>query len=117
MTDSQQLKIDEVGDVTVIRFRDVETGDLASVEQLAQELRRVAAAGDQKRVVLDFSSVESLSSIVLRRLVTFQKQLRAKNGMLKLCNVGPKIYEVFTITKLDGVFDINTGQRPIKLAL
>jgi anti-sigma B factor antagonist len=34
----------------------------------------------------------------------------AKNGMMKLCCICPNIHEVFAVTKLDGLFDVEEDE-------
>jgi anti-sigma B factor antagonist len=59
---------------------------------------------------LNFSSVDFLSSAALGKLITLEKRVRANNGVLKFSNIRPEIYEVFTITKLNRLFDIKDDE-------
>ena len=61
---------------------------------------------NRKKLVLNFSSVDFLSSAALGKLITLDKKMKAKSGKLKLCNIRPEIYEVFAITRLNRLFDI-----------
>ena len=56
--------------------------------------------------MLNFSSVEFLSSAALGKLITLDKKVKVHNSKLKLSNIRPEIYEVFAITKLNKLFDI-----------
>jgi anti-sigma B factor antagonist len=60
--------------------------------------------------VLNFSSVGFMSSAALGKLITLDKKVKAKGGVLKLCNIKPEIYEVFAITRLDRLFDIKKDE-------
>jgi anti-sigma B factor antagonist len=40
-------------------------------------------------------------------LIRISKRVVEHNGTLKLCNINPKIYEVFKITQLTKVFEIH----------
>lgn len=57
-------------------------------------------------LVIDFSSVNFLSSAVLGLLIRVSKRINENKGRLKLCSIGPKIYDIFKITRLDEIFDI-----------
>ena len=57
-------------------------------------------------LLLNFESVEYLSSAALGKLITLNKRIKEENGELKLCNIIPEIYEVFRITKLNRLFEI-----------
>jgi anti-sigma B factor antagonist len=39
-------------------------------------------------------------------LIRISKKIYEQGGQLRLCNISPKIYEVFKITRLTKVFDI-----------
>ncbi|MGB8227163.1 MAG: STAS domain-containing protein [Sedimentisphaerales bacterium] len=57
-------------------------------------------------LVIDFSSVNFLSSAVLGLLIRVSKRINENKGRLKLCSIGSKIYDIFKITRLDEIFDI-----------
>jgi anti-sigma B factor antagonist len=57
-------------------------------------------------LVLDFAGVTYLASAGLRVLIGANKKLKAKGGSLLILHVGEAIQEVFDITGLDDVFDI-----------
>jgi anti-sigma B factor antagonist len=65
-----------------------------------------AALAEGTNLVMDFKDVTYLASAGLRVLIAAQKKLNAADGKLTLCNVGEEISEVFEVTGLDDVFDI-----------
>jgi anti-sigma B factor antagonist len=62
------------------------------------------------KLLLNFSSVEFLSSAALGKLITLDKRVKAHGGLLKLSNIRPEIFEVFAITKLNRLFDIKEDE-------
>jgi anti-sigma B factor antagonist len=60
----------------------------------------------QRKILLDFSNVEYLSSAALGRFIILHKKVLAAGGRLVLYNIDPEIYEVFAVTKLNKLFDI-----------
>ena len=66
----------------------------------------IESAPDGIKLILDFSKVRFLSSAVLGLLIRISKRIYENEGKLMLCNINPKIYEVFKITRLTKVFDI-----------
>ncbi len=74
------------------------------VQRLSEELAALAATG--RKVILNFSKVEYLSSSVLGKLINFQRRLKEHGGELRLCCIHPSIYEIFEITRLNTLFDI-----------
>jgi anti-sigma B factor antagonist len=110
MADYKRLDVNEVGDVTVVRFKDKKIVEDINIEELGRELFQLVEQDNRKKLLLNFSSVDFLSSAALGKLITLEKKVRAHGGVLKLSNIRPEIYEVFTITKLDRLFDIKDDE-------
>ena len=106
MAGYRRLDVNEVSDVTVVHFRDQKIIEDLGIQELGQELNRLVEVENRKKLVLNFSSVDFLSSAALGKLITLDKKMKAKSGKLKLCNIRPEIYEVFAITRLNRLFDI-----------
>jgi anti-sigma B factor antagonist len=106
----RRLQLSEVGDVSVVRFVDRKILDEANIQELGQELFQLIEEENRKNLLLNFSSVEFLSSAALGKLITLDKKVKAHAGKLKLSNIRPEIYEVFAITKLNKLFDIKDDE-------
>ena len=106
MAGYRRIEVTEVGDVTVVRFRDQKILDDLNIQELGRELSRLVEVETRGRLLLNFSAVEFLSSAALGKLITLDKKVKAVDGKLKLCHIQPEIYEVFAITKLNRLFDI-----------
>jgi anti-sigma B factor antagonist len=106
----RRLDVSEVGDVTVVRFRDHKIIEDINIQELGQEMFRLVEADGRDRLLLDFASVDFLSSAALGKLITLDKKMKAHGGTLKLSNIRPEIYEVFAITKLNRLFDIRKDE-------
>lgn len=110
MSEYRRLKIAENGAVTVVNFVDRKILDEANIKEIGDELFRLVEAENRKRLLLNFSSVEFLSSAALGKLITLDKKVKAQGGQLKLSNIRPEIYEVFAITRLNKMFDIKDDE-------
>ncbi len=110
MTGYKRLDINEVGDVTVVRFRDQKIVEDINIQELGQEMFRLVESDNCKKLLLNFSSVDFLSSAALGKLITLDKKMKAAGGVLKLSNIRPEIYEVFVITRLNRLFDIKDDE-------
>lgn len=106
MTEFRRLEVNQVGDVTVVHFRDQKIIEDLGIQELGQELFTLVEVENRKKLVLNFSSVDFLSSAALGKLITLEKKLKNRDGTLKLCCIRPEIYEVFAITRLNRLFDI-----------
>jgi anti-sigma B factor antagonist len=106
----RRLDIEEVGDVTVARFVDKKILDENNIQIIGNQLFGLVEEDGRKKIVLDFTNVEYLSSAALGKLITMDKKVKAASGKLRLCNIRKDIYEVFAITRLNKVFDIRNTQ-------
>ena len=111
MAPSQRIDIEEVGDVTVARFVDKKILDEANIQAIGSNLFALIDEDGRKKIVLDFSLVEYLSSAALGKLITLDKKAKAAKSKLRLCCIKPEIYEVFEITRLNKIFDIKATQE------
>jgi anti-sigma B factor antagonist len=103
----QRLEISESFYVTVVRFRDRCINNILEIEQVGQELYRLVDEGKHKRLVLDFSDVDYLSSAMIGKLISLNAKVQARDGSVKLCSIRPEILEVFHTCKLDRIFSIS----------
>ena len=106
MAEYRRIDASKVGDVTVVRFHDRKILDEAGIQELGSELFSLVERDNRRSIVLNFTSVEFLSSAALGKLITLDRKVKAHQGRLKLSNIRPEILEVFQITKLNKVFDI-----------
>ena len=99
------------GDVLVVYFTDAQILDETKIQQLADDLNAVADKCEHGKLLLNFSDVKFMSSSVLGKLVKLNKKCKADKTNLKMCNIAPEIYEVFKITRLNKVFDIQEDEE------
>jgi anti-sigma B factor antagonist len=110
MSALRRVEVNEVGEVTVVHFRDQKIIEDLGIQEMGQELFQLVEGENRKKLVLNFSSVDFLSSAALGKLITLDKKTKARGGSLKLCNIRPEIYEVFAITRLNRLFDIRDDE-------
>lgn len=110
MSAYRRLEVNEVGDVTVVHFRDQKIIEDLRIQELGQELFQLVEAEKRKKLVLNFASVDFLSSAALGKLITLDKKVKANSGAMKFCSIRPEIYEVFAITRLNKLFDIRRDE-------
>jgi anti-sigma B factor antagonist len=110
MAGYRRLEINEVGDVTVVRFRDRKIVEDLSIQELGSEMFQLVDVENRGKLLLNFSTVDFLSSAALGKLITLDKKVKSHGGVLKFSNIRPEIYEVFAITKLNRLFDIKDDE-------
>ena len=102
----RRLEVEPIGDVTVVNFVDRKILDEQNIQVIGEQLFSLVDEQGLKKILLNFSNVEYLSSAALGKLITLNKKLQQAGGKLILCNIDAQIFEVFEITKLDRFFKI-----------
>jgi anti-sigma B factor antagonist len=104
--ESSMLQIQRHDDVGVVSFRTSRILDQSNVQQLGDELEGLVDEHNFDKVAINFDKIQYMSSAVMGKLVSLHKKLEASGGALRLCNIGPEIYEIFEIMRFDKLFDI-----------
>ena len=104
---SRWFESEVMGDATVVRFTGAKTLDEQTSRAVAVELSALADKMAGRKLVLDFSAVEYLSSGALGVLLTLNKKLRDLGGNLSLINIEPKLYEILEVTKLNKLLNVS----------
>ena len=88
---------------------DVILVDLPQEPEMGDELKTVTEMVRDRgncEVVIDFSSVDIITSSSLSKLLKLRKLLGDCGHRLIFCNVAPATKGIFTVTGLDGIFEI-----------
>lgn len=111
-TSESRLKVTREGSIIEVQFRDRNILDEANIQQIGEEIKQLIERESKPRLVINFQDVDHLSSAALGTLITINKQIRSVGGQLRLCNIDQQIYQVFVITKLNKLFEIqDTAQQ------
>lgn len=96
------------GDVTIVAI----AGSLDSLTspQAQQALDAVVAQGARK-VAVDCSALDYISSAGLRVLLGLAKQLGAKGGALRTFGLNQSVNEVFQISGFSTIFTVLPGEK------
>jgi anti-anti-sigma factor len=100
------IKSEVKGEIRVIFVDVARFVDGAVIEQCYREIVDMLEKTEESNVLLHFGRVAFMSSAALGMLIRVQKKCKEFEIALKLCNISPDIVQVFKITGLDKVFDI-----------
>jgi len=90
------------GDQTVLAL----SGRLDTITSPKLQEALIPAFDSAKRIVLDFSGLDYVSSAGLRVLLIGEKTAKVKGGLQTLVNVPAEIKEVFTMTGFSEILNI-----------
>ena len=111
MAVQRRLDIEEVGAVTVAKFTDKKILDENNIQIIANQMFAMVDEDHRKKILLDFTNVDYLSSAALGKLIQMDKKVKTSGGKLRLCCIRPEIMEVFRLTNLTKIFDIKGTQE------
>jgi anti-sigma B factor antagonist len=103
------------GILTVV-FDDARILDETKLEELGRELIEALNKTSEERVILDFRNVKFMSSSMLGKLVQVHKKAGDFKVKMKLCSIDPEIRQVFKITRLDKLFEIEADEASARAA-
>ncbi len=93
----------QVRSITVLALKGRFYGD-HETDDLEQAIMDEAAAGNT-RLVLNMKECEALNSVGIGVLMRGFANYRGRGGEIKLCGLGKRLQDLFTMTKLIMVFD------------
>ena len=102
-----RISVEYAENATIVAFTDEKILEENDIKALQESIMSVIEQTKEINLILDFCNVQYLSSAVLGLLIRISKKVYEGNGQLRLCNISPKIYEIFKITRLTRIFDIH----------
>jgi len=101
-----RISVEYTENAIITTFTDEKILEEKDIKALQESIMSVIEQGGRINLILDFCNVRFLSSAVLGLLIRVSKRIYESDGQLRLCNINPRIYEIFKITRLTKIFDI-----------
>jgi anti-sigma B factor antagonist len=111
MAGAARLLVHPIREVTIVNFQDTSILDTAQIEQIGSELYAYVDDRGCKRLILDFTKVQFLSSSALGLLITLHKKVAAVKGALVLCGLRKDLMKIFEITNLAKIFTFKPDEK------
>ena len=108
---NRHLEVEDIGEVTVVKFLDREILDEETIQVVGTQLANLVNDLGRRKLLLNFSIVEKMSSRALGTMAGLNKKLKLLGGRLVLCKISPVIYEAFKITNLHTILDIQKEEQ------
>lgn len=102
-----EIKEQKVGDVLVLRF--FGRLDALSTPDAEKKVFQLIDQGNAK-ILMDFTSVDYISSAGMRMLLAVTKKLKALSGRLVLCSITTNVMDVFKMSGFDHVLDLTPSE-------
>jgi anti-sigma B factor antagonist len=102
----QRITVEDIGDIAVVQFVDKKILDEQNIQMIGDDLFRLVDELGRRKILLNFSNVEFMSSAALGKLIRLHQRMTQVNGKLVLCSIIDSILTVFKLTKLDKMLKI-----------
>ena len=96
----RRLEVEDYGEITVVNFIDRKILDEQNIQKIGEDLFSLVDEFGRKKILLNFSNVEYLSSAALGKFITLFRKLNAVGGMLVFCRICDDTWDVFKIVKI-----------------
>ena len=106
-----KISIEYEGKLTIAILTEEKILQEVDIQGLENSIMALIEQVSGINLIINFCNVKFLTSSALGLLIRVIKKMHETGGKLKLCSIDPKIFEVFTITRLDKVFEIYDSQE------
>jgi len=100
------LNVEKVGDVNVVRFNLPAMIGHDMVRSVGDQLANLVGKEEHPLLLLDLSGIKFMTSLMLSKLMTVNKNIQSAGGRMALCSVAPEVSQVFKVTYLDKILNI-----------
>jgi anti-sigma B factor antagonist len=103
----KHIRINDASGIAVVQFVNSQLMFATDVvDEIGDELESLISDHAYSKIVLDFSDVQYVSSMMLAKLAKLQRHAEITKRQLKLCGLGPILQDTFRIGHFERVFSI-----------
>jgi anti-sigma B factor antagonist len=96
--------------VTVVELNLPDGLDSTVFDRLNEDLLGVFDPQTNSRWILDLANVQYMGSAALGLMVNIRHRIRSTQGKLALCNLSPRLYQIFKTCCLERLFTISRSR-------
>jgi len=103
----KHLSVKEINGVAVVDFVHSQLMFATEVvQEIGDELNGLLKDHGFTKILLDFSNVQYVSSMMLAKLAKLEQEVEQGKGQLKLCRLGPILKDTFRIGHFERLFSV-----------
>ena len=112
------FKLTEQAGIAIVTFAMSHISDEDNIEELGHDLFALVDQHDCKKIVLNMSNVEYVTSSVIGKIITLHRKLHRCEGQLIISNLSPGVHDVLHASRLLGYFLVvaNEAEAVTKLS-
>jgi anti-sigma B factor antagonist len=94
-------------DTVTVTFLVERIVDEEQAKELQEALGQVIEKNRNKQLILDFTNIKLINSVLLNLLISVRKEVDKLGGQIRLSNLKPNLHRVLDLTRLTDVFEIS----------
>lgn len=98
------FRVEPQNGCVVLTFVATKLSEEDNLEQLSHDMLALVDQYQVRRLVVNLSEVEYLTSAVLGKLITLHRRLHRKDGRMAICGTKDVVDDVFRASRLDEYF-------------
>ena len=95
----------------MVNFRETSILDGRAVEAISKDLYALVDDQARRKIILDMSAVQFLSSSMIGTLISLHKKSHAIKGQVVICGLRAKLREIFQVMKLEKVLKFADSEK------
>jgi anti-sigma B factor antagonist len=107
----QHLRVEIITGVTLVSIVDNDLLAEEVIMEVGEQLIRLVEEQGETKLVISFRDVRYMSSAMVGQLVKLHKKVVKVGGRMILCGFSPTLREVFRISHLDKLLEIQENEQ------
>lgn len=103
---NHKINLDTMNDVAVVTFNEPRLTETDVINSLGQQLYGLVEDAGYKKVLLNFSNVQFMSSTMIGKVMGLHRKLTPQGGEVVVCCLSPALRLPFRITQFDKLIPI-----------
>jgi anti-anti-sigma factor len=117
MIGNECFRVEQCGDITIVRLIDTWDFDTSNYAQLQLDLADFVARQQPRKLLVDLSNIEYCSTALIAGLLTAQKRMVSWGGVMRLFGLSEVVLETLRHLKLVGtLFSVYADEAGAKHA-
>ena len=111
LSSPQHLRVEIITGITLVSIVDSDLLSEDVIQEVGDQLLHLVEVMGEAKLVISFRDVRYMSSAMAGQLVKLHKKVAKAKGRLILCGFSPILREVFRISQLDRLLEIQENEQ------
>lgn len=108
---SRWLEVEQVGEVALAKLTRRELLEDETIEAVGEQMFLLVDNMGCRKLVLSLAATRRMSSLMLGKIMSVHKKMKAAGGRLALCGIDPDVYRIFETLRLPQLLTIYKDEQ------